>query len=357
MVAAACILPLVGILADTLRKHVFFLAIFTFGCIASTVVIGVSHNFYLGIASFALANFFNQVAANVFYPALLPEICSKEKIARASGLGVALGYVGTIVGLFVVRLFIRNSQYSAAFVPTAGMFFLFSLPCFLFVREAGQERVSKGFALLLKEDLEKFRRALVSIRSSKPAMRFFLAIFLAINGINGVLLNLGVYGKRVIGFADTELPLFIAVSTVFAFAGSFMFGFIVERFGAKRTLSYVFLGWVIALSAVAMATDKSITWVLGPCIGMLLAGTWVSSRPLIISLSPERRMGEFFGFSGLASISGALVSPLLWLLVITVFEPWGLVKYRLALITLTIMIAAGFFVLKGVSDEKFFTEE
>ena len=352
MLVAVFILPFFGILSDSLRRHSLFLTFFTLGCIFSTAFIGVFNNLFLGIIFFGFANLFNQIAGNVFYPALLPKICSQDKIARVSGLGVGLGYIGTIIGLFSVRLLIKQSNYNVVFIPTAILFLLFSLPCFLFVRDDPDKIKVLNLKFIVREELGKLIRTLKAIKSNKMALRFFCSIMLVINGVNGILLNIGVYGKKVIGFLDSELPIFVAISTIFAFCSSFVFGFIVERLGPKRTLSLVLVGWVVALTTLALIPQKDFCWIIGPIIGILLAGTWVSSRPLIIRLAPEHRIGEFFGFTGLASISGALLSPPIWLFIITIFEPLGLVKYRIAVCSLAFMIAAGFIVLQKVPERR-----
>ncbi|MFC1708645.1 MFS transporter [Candidatus Omnitrophota bacterium] len=352
MIMAAFILPFFGILSDSLKKHSLFLVIFTCVCVMFTALIGVFNSLFVGIILFCFANLFNQTAANVFYPALLPKICPQNKITRVSALGVGLGYIGTIIGLFVVQVFLKESNYSAIFLPTAIMFFLFSLPCFLFIRDEPSRTDNSSFKVVARREMKKLSRSINEIKGNKIALRFFCSIMLAINGINGVLLNMGVYGKKVMGFLDSELLVFIVISTIFALASSFIFGYVTERIGPKRTLSLVLIGWVLALIAVALVSKKYMYWILGPILGFLLAGTWVSSRPLIISLAPENRTGEFFGFTGLASISGALLSPPIWLLVITVFEPLGLVKYRMAILSLAVMIAAGFLILQKVPERK-----
>lgn len=352
MVLTAFILPFFGVVSDSLKRHSFFLIIFTLGCIFSTALIGVFNSLFIGIVLFVFANLFNQTASNVFYPALLPQICSKDKISRVSSLGVGLGYIGTMIGLFTVRLFIKESNYSAAFIPTALLFLLFSLPCFVFVRGNRESMSNFDLRFIAKEEIKKLITSINIIRKNKMALRFFFSIMLAINGVNGVLINMGVYGKRVIGLLDSELPVFMAISTTFAFLGSLFFGFITERLKPKRTLSFVLVGWVAALIAVAMTRQKALFWFIGPIVGILLAGTWVSSRPLFISLAPEQKMGEFFGFAGLASISGALLSPPIWLFIITVFQPLGLVKYRIAVLALSFLIAAGFAVLQQVPERK-----
>lgn len=352
MIMAAFVLPFFGILSDSLRRHSLFLVIFTSVCVLLTGLIGIFNNLFVGMVLFCFANLFNQAAGNVFYPALLPKICSPNKIARVSALGVGLGYIGTIIGLFTVQIFLKESNYSAIFVPTAIMFFLFSLPCFLFIKDQGKIENNLQFQSVLKEEAKKVFKTLASIKKNKDALRFFVSIMLAINGINGVLLNMGVYGRKVMGFFDSELPVFISISTIFAFISSFVFGLVTEKLRPKRTLSLVLVGWIVVLIIVSLITSKSLYWIVGPIIGILLAGTWVSSRPLVIGLAPENRTGEFFGLTGLASILGSLLSPPLWLLVITVFEPLGLVKYRIAVASLALMIAVGFFMLQKVPEKK-----
>jgi UMF1 family MFS transporter len=352
MVIAALILPLFGIMSDSFRRHSLFLIIFTFGCIIFTAFLGVFNNLLIGMGLFIFANLFNQTAANVFYPALLPKICPQDKIPSISALGVGFGYIGTIIGLFVAKLFIKESSYNAVFLPTAILFLVFSLPCFIFIRD---DRVPAGAIELksnVKKEIKKLVKSINTIKNNKMALLFFCSIMLAINGVNGVLLNIGVYASKVIGFFDSELPAFMTISTIFAFCSSFIFGFITNRIKPKRTLSIVLVGWVIALIFIALISQKIYFWILGPIIGILLAGTWVSFRPLVISLAPKEKVGEFFGFSGLASIFGSLLSPPIWLFIITIFEPLGLVRYRIAVLSLAFMIALGCLILQKVPERK-----
>jgi UMF1 family MFS transporter len=349
---AIFILPLSGILADSLKRYSLFLNIFTLGCILLTSFIGVWGSLFIGIICFTLANLFNQVAANVFYPSLLPRISSSKNIPLVSGLGVALGYVGTIIGISFIRLFIKEGDYTNTFLPTALLFLLFFLPCFLFIKDEAEKIQLQDFKDTLKSQWQKLKITLATIKENKIALRFFCSFLFIINGINGVLLNIGVYGKRVMGFLDSELPLFIIISTIFAFFSAFVFGFIVRKIGAKKALSFILLGWVLGLTVLAFISGKRLCWIIGPCMGILLAGTWVCLRPFIIRLAHQDKIGEFFGFTGLASILGALFSPLIWLVVITVFAPLGLVRYRIGIFTLALLIFTGFILLQKVPETR-----
>ena len=104
------------------------------------------------LVAFALANFAYQ-AAQPFYNAMLPELVPVEEQGRLSGLGVAVGYVGSIVGvamvvpffmgalpmigklsagvtgtLHTIIPFTANGGRVSTFVPTGVLFLIFSLP-------------------------------------------------------------------------------------------------------------------------------------------------------------------------------------------------------------------------------------
>ena len=187
IVLAVFILPFFGILSDKLRKYSFFLRIFTLVCITFTASIGLFDNLLAGVVFFVVANLFNQVAANTFYPALLAEVSPADKIPFVSGLGVGLGYIGTIVGLSFARLFVKEANYQNVFLPTASLFLLFSLPCFLFVKDARKEMKMRDSISIIREHLRNFLAAFRTLITNRMLLKFFCSILLMINGVNGVL--------------------------------------------------------------------------------------------------------------------------------------------------------------------------
>src|SRR5260221_9342796 len=99
---------------------------------------------------------------------MLPDLVPKNEQGRLSGLGAAFGYIGAITAVLVAFPFfqgslplfgpvspgilhaVRSIPYAgvggrvSVFVPTAILFFLFSLPLFLFFRDhhAISEKIS-----------------------------------------------------------------------------------------------------------------------------------------------------------------------------------------------------------------------
>src|SRR6185295_15406461 len=60
------------------------------------------------IVAFIIANYTYQ-AAQPFYNAMMPELVPPEEQGRLSGIGTAVGYVGTIVGLLLIFPFFSGS--------------------------------------------------------------------------------------------------------------------------------------------------------------------------------------------------------------------------------------------------------
>jgi len=354
IVLAALALPFFGIISDQYGAHHRFLVIFTLISVICVAIMGLVKHLIIGVVLFAISNFFDQIAGSVFYPALLPKICPPEMIPFVSGLGVAFGYIGTIVAVLSMLVFTTNSHYQNIFIPTAALFFLFAIPSFIFVKvnvNPHKQSILKNQKVFSKT-MKQFIATINLLRQNRPALRFFIAIMLAMNSINCILLNMAVYGKKVLGFQDVALPFFVGFCAVFAFLSALFFGVVTKLKQSKTVLSFILTGWVVFLIMVSLANRKQIFWLIGPVIGILLAGTWTISRAFFIQLAPEERIGELFGLTALAGLCGNIFGPLMWLSIIKIFESYGMIKYRIAVFFLAILIAVAVWMLRKVPENK-----
>ena len=70
------------------------------------------------------------------YDALLISVSTEKNRGRISGLGVAFGYVGSLIGFGVATLLQNQGLgYIEIFRSVALLFLVFSLPTFFFVKE------------------------------------------------------------------------------------------------------------------------------------------------------------------------------------------------------------------------------
>src|SRR6476619_640431 len=75
------------------------------------------------IVAFVVANYAYQ-AAQPFYNAMLPDLVPPEERGRLSGIGTAVGYVGTIVGLLLVAPVFNGSLPLLGALPAGEVSFL-----------------------------------------------------------------------------------------------------------------------------------------------------------------------------------------------------------------------------------------
>ena len=355
MLLAAIFSPIMGAISDKLGRRIPFLMFFTLVCCLFTALIGLANRLFSGLLFFAVANFCYQIAA-IFYNALLPQVTEKRQIGRVSGYGTSLGYCGTIAGLLLVRPLVLKYGRQAAFIPTAILFLLFSLPCFLFVKDRLTNRRDK-FELQIRGAFRKTKETFIHVREYPGLFNFLIAAFIILNAINTIIVFMSVYTKKVLEFTDSEIITFYIVSTVFAILGSFVTGFITDRLGSKRTLSIVLGLWCISILLAAISFSKTLFWIVGPLVGICLGATWTSARALVVELSPPQMLGEVFGFYGLAGKSASIIGPLIWGLIVWAFGFLGVLKYRLAISTLLLFLGSGYFSLRKVPDKKYVRAE
>lgn len=365
MLLNALVSPVMGAVSDRAGVRKPFLFVFTLACILPTAVLGFVGDgsgvdlggtyFWAGLAVFAFANFSYQ-AALIYYDSMLPLVSTPERRGRIGGVGVALGYVGTIVGALSIRqlTFVGGKPSESTFVVTAILFALFAVPIFLVVRERRGAGARTSRALLRWDFRGSWAQLATTVRhaSQYPGLlRFLVARLLYTDPINTVISFMAVYATKAVGFTEDESLLVLIAVTLAAIVGGFAWGFVVDRIGPKRTLLIVLTLWCVAFIAAAAVLDKTFFLFVGAVAGAALAGTWASDRVFMLRLSPASMVGEFFGLYGLAGKFSAVTGPLIWGVTLLVFEPRiGVDAYRLAILAQLILMFAGIAVLRGVSD-------
>ena len=341
MACVAILMPFCGALSDATRERMRFLRWTTYGCTAATILIAFTSPLWLALILFAVANLCYQLGT-IFYDALLWKVAAPGQLGQTSGFGAAFGYVGSALGLVLLWPFVRSGGHQAAFAPSALFFLLFALPSFLLIREAPGLRPTSWRAVARAAAL-RLAMTVRSARSLGGLWRYLWASFFSLNAINTVLLFMAVYTKKVMGFTEGQIIQFFVFSQLFAITGSLVFGQVIPRWGAKKTLAWIWVGWMGALGLVVASPGGRWLWIAGPIIGFCLGSTWATSRVLIMELSPKDQLAEMFGLAGLFSKASSIIGPLLWALLVS--DPS---QYRHAILLLIGLLAAGLWLLRRV---------
>ena len=347
MLAVAISVPVFGAISDRTGRRRAPLILLTLICIATTAMIGQTDHLLTGILLFVVANYCYQ-SALVFYNAMLPSVARGTSVGMVSGYGVALGYLGSISGLLLVRPFVESGGRPAAFFPTAIMVLVFSLPCFLFVKD---ENPKPAGPVPFKEAWNTLRQTLYNAEQYRVLLQFILIHFLIVDVVNTVITFMSVYANKVIGFSDSLITTFLISSTVAAGIGSYFIGWMVKSKGTVRAYWVVFWLWFFALLVAASSQTEIMFWLVGPLAGMGMGGVWVVSRALLIELAPEEKVGEFFGIYGLAGKMASILGPLLWGGIVWILNDTQTLKYRAALSALLLITGIAMWLFRDLTRQ------
>ena len=340
--------PVLGTVSDISKRHRSFLIFFTLLSVAFTIFLGISSNVFFALLFFAIANFGCQTAI-VFYNALMRRITPEGKIGLVSGLGRMFGYSGAIVAIYCTKPVVLKMGYQPAFVLTGILFLLFALPCMIFIKEKPDKRDKLRNYIKPDKIVKVFVKMKENFFDEQGVGRlrnFFIASFFGLCAVNTVLIFMAVYASKVFGLGEEQIIDLIVFSTIFAIVGSILSGFVSDYIGYKRSLIGIFTLWGICIICASLC-NPPFQYLIGALAGLSVGATWAVARALIIQVVPETKIGEAFGLFNSIGYMAAIVGPMTWGILLTVFTRFTRYGHRLTFFSLIFfVITAVFFLLK-----------
>jgi UMF1 family MFS transporter len=346
----ALVSPPLGAMSDRTGGRMRYLLAFTGLTILASALIGVTDAVVVGLVLFAIANFAYQ-AALIYYDATLPIVARPEARGRVSGMGVAIGYLGTIV-IALLILVLDTGSSGATFFLAAGLFAIFAVPMFLLVKEP---RRASDRPFRLADALGSWAQVRTTIDHARavPGLgRFLLGRLFYTDPVNTVIVVMSAFVVGAIGLTKAQANLVLLLLTVVAVLASFGWGALVERIGPKRTLLIVLGSWCVGLVIVGSVLSVPTLLLGGALLGAGLGGVWTSDRVFMLRLSPPDKVGEFFGLYGIAGKFSAVTGPILYngILALLLNAGWGSGAYQVAIFSFLILIGVGIWLLRGVPE-------
>jgi UMF1 family MFS transporter len=344
----ALVSPVLGAVSDRGGRRLPYLLAFTALTIGGSALIALTTSPAVGLVLFAISNFGYQ-AALIYYDAMLPVVARPEARGRVSGIGVAVGYLGTILiaGLILV---LGSGAHPITFLLAAGLYALFSIPIFALVKEP-----RKGYRFRFAHVAGSWAQLATTIRHAREVpglLRFLVGRFFYTDPVNTVIVVMTVFATQAIGVTEGEANIVLLVLTVVAVFASLGWGRLVERIGPKRTLLIVLGSWCMGLLIVGLVLSVPTFLVGGALLGAGLGGVWTSDRVFMLRLSPPDRIGEFFGLYGLAGKFSAVTGPILYgVIVSTLIDAgFGDLAYQVGILSFLALMVVGMLLLWGVPE-------
>ncbi len=344
--------PVLGAISDQAARRLPFLAVSTVLCVAATFLL-VQASEALSFLLFVVAVVCFQ-AGLVFYDSLLPEVSTDENRGRIGGIGVGVGYVGSLLAYIIGMVLLPKApgldDFAAVFRGIALGFLVFAVPAFLFVGERPRvvPPLTWRVAPMAFSQLAATARHARRYRGLLP---FLLGRMLYADAANTLIVMVVVYATTSLHMALSDAGLVVIISIVVAIPAGLLWGRVVDRVGPKRTLDGVLVLWMAIFALVAaipvFALPYELIYPAGAALGAALAGLWASDRPLMARLAPPRYYGQFFGLYSMVGRFGAIVGPAMWAITVHTLG-WG---QPAGVVFLLLWVVIAFVVLRRVDDE------
>jgi len=349
MVIVAILGPWVGARSDGSQGKKPMLLITTLICIVATFLLGT---FDVNISVlFFIVSLIGFNLGSVVYDALLVSVSTPTNRGRISGLGVAFGYVGSLLGFGVATL-LQNFGYSYVeiFRSVAVMFLIFSLPAFIFIKE---KKVSNEKSTIkITESISLVIKSWKHSTQYPGLTRFLVGRFFYADAINTLISGLlAVYLVEEVGLSPTDSQNLLGLAIIISIIGGYVFGKAADKYGPRKLTLISLVCWMLSLSVAIIATEFDQLWMIyvtGVLGGFNIGGIFAVDRVFMTRLSPEKHLGEFYGLYSTVGRFATIIGPLLWGLIVNTL---GLGR-NAALFSLIILLLISFFIIKGVSDEQ-----
>jgi UMF1 family MFS transporter len=346
--------PVLGAISDQAARRLPFLAVSTVLCVGATFFLAQATQ-GLSFLLFVVAVVCFQ-AGLIFYDSLLPEVSTDENRGRIGGIGVGVGYLGSLLAYAIGTVLLDGRSESAAVADHVAVFrgiaigfLVFALPAFVFVRERPRVAppLSWRVAPLAFSQLAATARQARHYRGLIP---FLLGRMFYADAANTLIVMVVLYATTSLQMPKADAERVAIVSIAAAIPAGLVWGRVVDRVGPKRTLDVVLVVWMAIFALVAAIPVLSWpTWLIypaGAAVGVALAGLWASDRPLMARLAPPRYYGQFFGLYSMVGRFGAIVGPAMWVVIVEALG-WG---QPAAVMFLLLWVVIAFLVLRPVDD-------
>lgn len=336
--------PILGALADNSGRRMRWITVFSVLYVIGTWGLWSlqpdGSGLVTAMAFFAVA-MIGVEFATIFTNAMLPALGDRTTIGRISGSGFAIGYAGGVVALFLMLLFLAESDGGRTLVglePAFGLdpelregtrsvgpftalwYMVFMVPFYLYLRDEPGSRVAGGARRALRDVIDM----IASLRHRSSLTAYLLSSMLYRDALVALYGFGGVYATLVLDWSVTQVGVFGIIGALSAMVATWGGGKADSALGPKP----IIVAMVVCLSLVctiivglsrevffgiSLAPGSALPDILFYIIGALIgAGGGVlqsASRSMMVRHANPDRPTEAFGLYALSGKATAFLAP------------------------------------------------
>ncbi len=373
--------PVLGAFADNTGRRIPWIVAFSTLYVAGTWALwGMlpdGSTIWISLLAFGIGMIGAEYAL-IFVNAMLPDLGDEHEVGQISGSGMAMGYAGGVVALFVMLLlfveqgdgktligldpglglFDAQMKEGTRFVGpfTALWYVIFMVPFFLWVRDAPHEK--KGTT---RSALAELGRSLKSIVKRRSLFAYLASSMFYRDALNALYAFGGVYATLVLNWSITNIGIFGIIGAISAAVFTWIGGRADRRFGPKPVIRFnIFVLTVVTAVIVGMSRQSFfglplaegsplpdvVFYILGATIGAAGGALQSASRSMMVRHAHPDRPTEAFGLYALSGKATAFLAPALIGLV-----TWLADSPRIGVSPVIVLFVLSLFLLRWVRAE------
>ncbi|MBZ4023677.1 MFS transporter [Rhodobacter sp. TJ_12] len=341
--------PFLGAIADRAGRRLPFVWLFSLmyvlGAAGLWFAMPGDFSLILIMLSFAIG-MIGMEFATAFTNAMLPDLAGRENIGKVSGSGWAFGYIGGMLALIVMLVFMQASPETGktmvGLTPlfgldvatredtrivgplTAAWYAVFMIPFFLWVRET-RRADAVPIAQATREAWPELRATLAQLPKTPSLFAYLASSMFYRDALNGIYTFGGIYAAGVLEWSITQIGLFGILGTITGATFAWLGGKADDRFGPKAVifanlilLTLVTIGVVFisrqSVFGVPVPADSTLPdiafYVLGGLIGAGGGALQSASRTMMVRQSDPEKITECFGLYAFSGKATAFIAPI-----------------------------------------------
>lgn len=354
--------PFFGAWSDKLGKRMPFLkwsslALFFFnGLIAFTAVSSLPQiqRAFIVLGLSIVVQYLYQMSL-IFYNSLLKEISTEKNRGKISGLGEGFNSLGWLIGSVVLLPFangvitlIGEPGRHQVFIPAFIISTLLMLPMLFTFKEQSQV-----LDMVSKESVSK--KTFEGIKQLFHENRNVGIFLLGFSFISDLMLTVELFFAVVMDalyrIDDNSKTLVFAINLVCTIILGYIFGKLGDKYGHKKILLISCGIFIISMIIFFTSSSLNMLYLVGVASGAGVGGYYVNSRALMIRISPQDRLGAYFGFYSTFARIASVTGPLIWGGITLLLRNEPVLKYQVAGMVMVGLLIIGSTLLLRVKEE------
>ncbi len=318
-----------GFFADRFStNHLLFASMLTEGL--SGLFISQTNSFWLFVVEVS----FLKISSPLYHISGLSQIsrfAKQEKISRSIGFHNALGNLGTAAGLISLTVFLSTLGWRWTY-----LFWSVPIQAWGFIILTSSQLRTKRVEKAGGEHRGRSKR--LSLLLSSGFIVLLTVIGVREMGNTGSSTFMTTYFVETRGLSEAAASLVFGLGPFIGIVGSVSGGYLSERMGAKKALTWVILGGAVSLFTLSLASQLYLLIIIYLLYDFFGSAVWSPMNTIVANITPETERG--LGYSVYFFMEGLLASiaPTLAAGVIELTDVWFVFPFSLIFLIASVVV-------------------